>query len=95
MKQGNIIADSNPAQLAGSIKIAHIHLFITQGREQLLALLNERQLMHSIDENLISIAIEEHDIAAFLSTLAQQNLCYATISIDKATLEDYFLSVSS
>lgn len=94
MKQGNIIADNTPEQLAATIKNARLHLFITEGHDQLLQMLKEQQLNYTLDEHSIAIDIEEHHIGSFLNALALRAITYANVSIDKPTLEDYFLSVS-
>ena len=94
MKSGNIIADNTPKQLAATIKVAHVRLFVTEKKEQLLQLLRERALPFTVDEHTVSIEIDEGHISSLLGALGQQEISYATISIDKPTLEDYFLSVS-
>lgn len=94
MKQGVIIADNTPEQLAATIKNARLHLVITHGNELLQQLLQEHQLHYTLDEHSVSIEIEEVNIASFLQALSLRSITYATISIDKPTLEDYFLSVS-
>ena len=51
--------------------------------------------MNSLDKLIeIVIAIDEQEIAGFLNQLASENIHYTQISIDKPTLEDYFLQMS-
>ena len=40
------------------------------------------------------IDIKEKDIAKFLRAIANQNIFYDEISIEKPTLEDYFMEVA-
>ena len=94
MKNGIIVADDMPDKLAATIKIAHVHLFVPTSAEVLIKFLNEQSIKHEFHEHWVSVEIEEQHIAAFLSSLAQRGITYTSIAIDKASLEDYFLSIS-
>jgi hypothetical protein len=52
------------------------------------------QLTCTTQDNHITIEIDEHAIAQFLITLSEHKIIYSHISIDKPTLEDYFLSIA-
>jgi|SRR5579872_2396200 len=93
IKQGTLIADNTPEQLAKSVSQVRVNLVITQGKDQLITYTQQQNLTHRINEHSIDIEIDEHNIATFLAALAQQNILYSQISIEKPTLEDYFLSV--
>jgi ABC-2 type transport system ATP-binding protein len=93
IKQGALIADNTPEQLAKSVANVRINLIISQGKDQLIAYLQSQHITYLIHEHSIDIEIDEHNIAAFLAALAQLNILYSQIAIDKPTLEDYFLSV--
>lgn len=93
MKQGTIIANNTPAQLAGSVSKAHVHL-ITDNKEALSNFLGQHNYMHKTHEHSVEIEIDEHAIASLLIALARNDIAYSQISIDKPTLEDYFLSIS-
>ncbi len=94
LKKGTIIADSTPEQLARSTSKVRIHLTVTSHSEQLAAYLREAQLVHSSQGVQAMIEIDEHSIAQFLTDLAERKISYSQISIDKPTLEDYFLSIA-
>lgn len=94
LKNGSIVADNSPQQLANSIKKAHVHLDINRGLELALKYLQEMNIVHSIDNNHISIEIDETAIATFLIELSERTITYTQITIDKPTLEDYFISVA-
>lgn len=49
---------------------------------------------YKIDGKETTVKIKEEEIALFLKDLAKQEIKYDEISIDKPTLEDYFLSQS-
>ncbi|MBP9820026.1 hypothetical protein KBC79_04820, partial [Candidatus Woesebacteria bacterium] len=42
----------------------------------------------------VSITIDEQRVAGFLARLAEAGISYSQITIDKPTLEDYFLQMS-
>lgn len=44
--------------------------------------------------NQFTIELDEHAIAQFLAQLGERKIMYSHISIDKPTLEDYFLSIA-
>lgn len=95
LKNGSIIADNTPEQLAQSISKAHVHLnFAPAEFEKAISYFATRGTVHRVQGSEIIIELEEHLIAQFLSDLAHSNIMYSHISIDKPTLEDYFLSIA-
>lgn len=94
LKQGAIVADNTPGQLAASIARARLHLVISEGKERFEKLLQEKNISHSVREHETVIEIDEQQIAAFLIQLAHLQIEYSQISIDKPTLEDYFLHIA-
>lgn len=94
LKNGTIIAHDTPAQLAASINTTTIQLNVGDGLKRTIALAQEQKLSYTVKDRWINITLEEHNIAHFLSTLAQSGVRYTEISIDKPTLEDYFLHIA-
>jgi ABC-2 type transport system ATP-binding protein len=94
LKQGSIIANATPESLAGSVSQARVHLVIENGLQLLISYLEEQKIPHVTHTHEIEIRIDEHGIASFLMALAQRNITYSSIAIDKPTLEDYFLSIA-
>ena len=95
LKQGTIIANNTPEQLARSVSLARVHLIIESGLNALVTYLDSSGLSYKLNEHHnIKIEIGEHAIAQLLMDMAQMKIAYSTISIDKPTLEDYFLSIS-
>ncbi len=94
LKDGSIIASDTPAALAASISIAKMQLNVGDGLKRTIAFAQERELAYKLKDRWIEIAIDEHKIAEFLSGIAQIDVHYSEISIDKPTLEDYFLHIS-
>lgn len=94
LKQGVIIADDSPEMLASSISQAHVQLVSLDHLPQLIAFVRDSNLSFDAQEKHIDIVIDEHKISQLLESLAQKNIHYSQISIEKPSLEDYFLSIA-
>lgn len=94
LKKGSIIADNTPEQLAQSISKVRVHLTIPGSLDRVIEYLHESQLPYAVQAHEFIIDLDEHAIAQFLANLGQRNIIYSQISIDKPTLEDYFLSIA-
>ena len=95
LKNGSIIANNTPEEIASSISKARLSLMVMN--DSLIkteTYVREKNLKYTLSEHFIEIDIDEYDIAPFLSQLAQRNIVYSQISIDKPTLEDYFLHIA-
>lgn len=93
LKEGQIIADDTPQNLALSVSRARVHIF-PDIHNALIGFVQKNKLKYTDENNTISIEIDEHAIAQLLIQLAQEGISYSQISIDKPTLEDYFLSIA-
>lgn len=94
LKSGTIIADNTPEQLARSISKARVHLTISSELDYALAYLHNLQVPYTEQANYLTIELDEYAIAQFLANLGEHKVMYSQISIDKPTLEDYFLSIA-
>jgi ABC-2 type transport system ATP-binding protein len=94
LKDGAIIANDTPSALAASVSIAKVQLNVGDGLKRTIAFAQQQNLPHTLKDRWIEIAIDEHKIADFLTKLAQAEIRYSEISIDKPTLEDYFLHIA-
>lgn len=94
LKKGQIIADNTPEELARSTSKVRIHLTISHELAFALSYVQNEQLIHSIEGNNLTIELDEQAIAPFLLQLSERKVIYSHISIDKPTLEDYFLSIA-
>lgn len=93
INHGKIIANGTPIQLAQKIDLTQIELFPINMR-QMEEFCTKNNIQFTKDNKYIRINIKEKHIALFLRDLANKNLNYEEISINKPTLEDYFLQVS-
>jgi ABC-2 type transport system ATP-binding protein len=94
INKGEIIANDTPLQLAKSIQTAHIELLIRDGMKRLLEYCTKSKLIHRLEHRTIIVDVKEKEIAEFLRVLMEKGIIYDEISIQKPTLEDYFLQVA-
>lgn len=94
LKDGSLIADDSPKKLAASVSKAHVHLATQDGFEALKTYAESKNLSFSKRENIFSVTVDEYEIATLLIDLAARQITYTNISIDKPTLEDYFLQIA-
>jgi ABC-2 type transport system ATP-binding protein len=94
LKDGQIIAADTPEKLASSISMARMRLVVTDGMKRIQRFSLEQGLSAKVEGREVVIGIHEQAVAQFLARLADEKITYSQISIDKPTLEDYFLSMS-
>jgi ABC-2 type transport system ATP-binding protein len=94
IKKGSIIANNTPKTLAQSISQVHVHLTIPHDIERACTYLHNSNISFKNHTNLFTIELDERALAPFLMNLSEQKIIYSQISIDKPTLEDYFLSIA-
>ena len=95
INKGKIIADDTPEKLAKSIDISHIELLIKDGLKRITEYVEKGKLSYKIDKRYITVDVKEKQIPDFLHDIMKKGIMYDEISIDKPTLEDYFLHVST
>lgn len=91
LNEGRIIADDTPENLARSIRIAHVELRISDGAERATLYCSQQGLPYRMHQRSITIDVDEKRIPSLLRDLAEKNVLYDEISIEKPTLEDFFL----
>ena len=92
--KGKVVADDTPDSLARSIQTCHIELLVGDGLKRAIAYCAELHLLQRVEGRHIIVDVKEREIPAFLRGLADRGIAYDEISIDKPTLEDYFLAVA-
>ncbi len=93
LKKGTIIAHDTPEKLAALAGLAHIEL-IVESPEAVLSWCRNQNMQVTCEGSVVNVQLEEQAIAQFLVKLVQAGFTYNQISIDKPTLEDYFLHIS-
>lgn len=95
INNGKIIADDTPEKLAKTIEVSHIELLIKDGMEQVITYCKNNNLPYTTPaKKFIIIDVNEKKIAFVLRELMDQGITYDEISIEKPSLEDYFLQMS-
>jgi ABC-2 type transport system ATP-binding protein len=94
INKGKVIANDTPDKLARSIQIAHIELLIRDGMKRTIEYCDKHGLAYKLQHRTIIIDVKEKQIAEFLRNLMDAGVMYDEISIEKPTLEDYFLQVA-
>ncbi len=94
INKGKIIADDTPDKLAKTIEVCHVDLFVVDGLKRLIEFSKEKNLAYHVENRSIIIDVKEKNLAEFLREIGNKGIHYNEISIDKPTLEDYFLQVA-
>lgn len=94
LQNGKIIANDIPAVLAKSTASCILELLISQGISSAINTALLLNYHHVVDNQKLSIHLDELEISRFLNALAHQNVLYSTIQIHKPTLEDYFIKLT-
>ena len=94
LKKGKIIAVDTPEALAKQIGICQVELMIIDGQKRTLSWCEKQHLKVVAQGRYITIELEEKMIAVFLSKLSAIGVEYDEISINKPTLEDFFLKTA-
>jgi ABC-2 type transport system ATP-binding protein len=92
--QGKIIAEDTPYSLAKQMTGVTINLMIKDGMKRMLEYCKKHGFSAKQDGRYITATLSESDIIYFLSFLVENGISYEEISIDRPTLEDYFLRKS-
>lgn len=94
INHGKIIADDTPERLAKTIEICHVVLNVPDGIKRTIEICQNKKVNYKLEARNIVIDLKEKDIPVFLRELMDRGVVYDQISIDKPTLEDYFLQVA-
>lgn len=93
LKNGKLVEEDRPETLARKMKTCHLELTIAKDAEKAVMFLKTKKIPFQKDSYRFVIPIDERNIAEFLTLLATENIMYQEISINKPSLEDFFLEV--
>ncbi len=93
-KQGKIIASAKPDVLTATIKFSHVHLLVTDIAKAIM-FAETTGYPFKIEGNFLDFEVAEQRIPELLNNVMQAGIQYTEISIEKPTLEDYFLSIAA
>lgn len=91
MNRGEIIAEDTPEGLAKKMKKTRVRLMMRDGQKRTVEYCSNHKLPCSTNDRYVTIDINEQQVANLLTDLSKIGADYAQISIDKPTLEDYFI----
>lgn len=91
---GKIVAEDTPEELAKKVRQVHVNLMMKDGQKRTLAFAKKAGFLSTSEGRYVTLEVDEQDIAYVLSGLADLGVSYSQISIDKPTLEDYFIKMS-
>lgn len=94
LKNGTIIADDLPKNLARSVSSSKLRLTIIDGMKRVIALAEKNQFSFTIEHRVITVSLDEENIPAFLNQIMQAGIIYTGIQIKEPSLEDYFLNIA-
>ena len=94
LKDGLIVGNDTPANLAKKIEYSHLRLRVTKNTIELDKLIKIRALDSKIEDNQYTITLKETLLPLFLYEITKKNIAYSEISIDKPNLEDYFMKIA-
>lgn len=94
LKNGKIIADDLPKNLAMSVSFYRLRLTIIDGMKRATSLAVQHGLSFDVNQRIFLCSLEEKMIPLFLSALIQAGISYASIQIEEPSLEDYFLKIA-
>lgn len=94
LKEGKIIADDLPENLARSVSSFRVRLMIADGLKRTISIATKQNFHYTIDHRSIEILMDEDKIPAFLHALSQAGVIYVNIKIEEPSLEDFFLQIA-
>lgn len=91
IKEGKIVANDTPENLARTIDVCTITLLIQSGEQVIERYCKENNIKMSKEGRYTNFVMKEEQIPAFIAKSNVPGIKYDEISIRKPTLEDYFL----
>lgn len=94
LSHGKIIAEDTPEELAQKIKFCKVRLLFAVDNNKVRTLLENYKYTYFIENKEIVISLDEYKVGQLLGRLSLAKLKYSQITIDKPTLEDFFIKIA-
>lgn len=94
LKSGKIIADDLPSKLAKSVSAYSVRLSVVDGMKRTLSIIQNMGVVHTEDNRILEILMDEEKIPPFLKALNQADVTYTSIKIEEPSLEEFFLQIA-
>lgn len=91
MNHGTIIAEDTPEGLTKKLKHTRVNLMMRDGQKRTIAYCTDHGLPVIASDRSVTITISERAVAKLLTDLSAIGADYTEISIDKPTLNDFFI----
>jgi ABC-2 type transport system ATP-binding protein len=91
---GKIVAEDTPEGLAKNVRQIHVNLMMKDGQKRTINFAKKAGFGCIVQGRFVTISVEEQDIAFLLNGLAELGVSYTEISIDKPSLEEYFIKMT-
>lgn len=91
MNHGSIIAEDTPEGLTRKMKKTRVRLMMRDGQKRTVAYCSTHALPCTTSDRYVTIDVNEHYVATLLTDVSKLGADYTQISIDKPTLEDFFI----
>ncbi len=95
INHGRIIAEDSPSRLARNVKLCEVKFIITDGMKRALNICEESDWKTKVEKRVITISVDQEEITHLLSFFAERKIIYSDLSIEKPTLEDYFIEATN
>lgn len=94
LKQGEIVAADTPENLVRSMKDVTVVLLLQEPKKAKVSIIKKCAESVELKDRELHVTIKEDRVAELLQLLAEQKIAYSQITLNKPTLEDYFLSLT-
>lgn len=94
LSHGKIIAEDTPEELAQKIKFCKVRLSFSIDNDKVKILLDNYKYNYSLENKETVISLDESKVGQLLGRLSLAKLKYSQITIDKPTLEDFFIKIA-
>ncbi len=94
LDRGKIVADDLPQNLAKKSAYFRLRLVVVEHLEKAIAIAQERNYLHKVDNRLVDLELDEKEIPHYLHALSRSDVLYSSIHIQEPSLEDYFLKIA-
>lgn len=94
VNHGRIVANDTPENLASRAGVTTIQILPINNTESIVNFARQQNLSAEVIGKYVCVQIKENFVPKFLHGLSRQDLHYAEISIEKPSLEDYFLQAA-
>lgn len=93
INKGKIIAEDTPRGLSQKVKLSKVRFFFETNMVEVEKICKQNNWKITPEDKFTLIEVRENEISLLLKLLAESKVKYSEITIDKPTLEDYFLEV--